>query len=802
MKKTTCWIFLFFVTILGQGCPTELDFNDPEDTPQIDSVDVSDGLDFSEEETQAEIPEISESDNDFLDDSGIIEIQEITETETIETDDFLDGPEIEELEMTCEDLDSDGYPGTGEACDPESPDFDCDDFDRRTNPGADEVCNNIDDNCNHRVDEGLGMTSCGIGICKQTIQNCVGGIEQNCDPFQGAVDEECNGVDDNCDGDIDEGCPCVYDVEYNPTQDCYPGSPGTRGVGLCRAGSQECLSSGQWGLCEGYITPSAETCDGEDNDCDDSTDEVEDLGTTTCGLGVCEHTVDNCVAGESQVCDPFVGSSDEVCNGLDDDCDGTIDNDVPNCCEPGEQRDCGTDVGECEFGIQFCTEDLSWGRCFGAVGPSEEICDGKDNDCDGRADSSENLTRQCGETDVGECKFGTETCDDMGNWVGCDAVEPSDEVCNGLNDDCDGETDEELGTTTCGLGVCEHTIDNCVAGEPQVCDTFAGASEEICDGMDNDCDGILDDSENLTRQCGINIGECDFGTEICDDLGNWVDCDAVEPADEVCDELDNDCDGFVDEDFDPTNDPGNCGGCNHACTALEWCENSYCIAAMVEIPAGSFLRGCDDWNDPMCHDENKPRYEVILGVFQIDITEVTVSQYGACVEGGSCSDPTTTEYCNWGEEDREDHPINCISFFQAEEYCSWVGKRLCNDNEWEKAARGTDGRNFPWGNAPPAVSCNNSIVPAVEPSSEWGCNMGSTWPVASKPAGVGPFGIYDAIGNVAEWTNDSNGEQRVSRGGTFSSYRWWLLLSARPAFNPSIASYERGVRCCRDSTND
>jgi len=134
-------------------------------------------------------------------------------------------------------------------------------------------------------------------------------------------------------------------------------------------------------------------------------------------------------------------SAKEICgNDTDEDCDGIAEKDCD--CNDGDTRTCGTDTGECVSGVESCVNREWSGVCVDEIGPSEEICDGKDNDCDGVPDGSENLTRTCGSTDVGECSYGTESCDDSGEWINCDAVYPSDEICTDNKDnDCDGNID-------------------------------------------------------------------------------------------------------------------------------------------------------------------------------------------------------------------------------------------------------------------------------------------------------------------------------------------------------------------------
>jgi hypothetical protein len=137
-----------------------------------------------------------------------------------------------------------------------------------------EVCDGLDNNCNGTADDGLGQTTCGLGPCEHTVDNCVGGVPQVCDPFQGASVETCNGVDDNCDDTIDEGNP-------GGGGSCSTGLPG-----LCDAGTITC--SGGNLVCVADFSSTPEVCDGEDNNCNGSID--EGLGQTTCGVGGCEVT--------------------------------------------------------------------------------------------------------------------------------------------------------------------------------------------------------------------------------------------------------------------------------------------------------------------------------------------------------------------------------------------------------------------------------------------------------------------------------------------------------------------------------
>lgn len=163
---------------------------------------------------------------------------------------------------------------------------------------------------------------------------------------------------------------------------------------------------------------------------------------------------------------------------------------------------------------------------------------------------------------------------------------------------------------------------------------------------------------------------------------------------------------------------------------------------MVLVPGGDYLAG------PAGPDaRGEPVAKASARSFYIDKTEVTVAEYAACVSAGACAAPTVGDVCtpeeaNWGHPDRGQHPINCVSFAQALTYCNWLGKRLPAKDEWEKAARGTDGRIYPWGNQPP--TCKRAVIA--------GCTDRRTAPVGERPDGASPYGILDMAGNVAEIT--------------------------------------------------
>ncbi|MBI5516285.1 MAG: hypothetical protein HY909_21040 [Deltaproteobacteria bacterium] len=298
--------------------------------------------------------------------------------------------------------------------------------------GPREVCNDgLDNDCNGMIDEGCvclpGSTSrcydgppsrAGVGVCNFGMQRCEGsgefGTWSRCEGSGQPQPVRCGErMDFRCNGMIDEGCGCPPGM----TRGCYPGPMGTAGVGLCREGMQTCVATdggAEWGPCTGAVTPSPDTCDGMDRDCDGDT-----------GTGC------SCVRGTNRTC------------------------------YSGPMGTAG--VGTCRAGRQTCVmtadgRSTMWGRCDGETVPAMNLCDGIDRACNGRplegCDCTVGMTRACysgpaGTRRVGVCRDGTQACEARGGmsaWAtGCagEVLPGPMELCgNGLDDNCNGAVDE------------------------------------------------------------------------------------------------------------------------------------------------------------------------------------------------------------------------------------------------------------------------------------------------------------------------------------------------------------------------
>lgn len=575
---------------------------------------------------------------------------------------------------------------------------DCNDFDPGISPVANELCDNIDNNCDGSIDEGVLITfyadsdQDGYGDPNNTVESCeleLGYVDNNSDcndvdsNVHPAAEEVCDQQDNDCDGETDEEGSIGGSIWYEDGDNDTYGDPNDTKI-ACEQPSGYVSNNTDCDDNNGIFHPgAAEMCNGFDDNCDGQIDEEGALDAPTWYLdadgdnfGDVESSVMTCAQPSGFVtdntdCDDqdndiFPGAS-EVCNSEDDDCDGSIDEEAIDFTTYYEDND-DDGYGNAAAPTQACVLpdgfSITMGDCDDTrddVSPvSDEVCDGVDNDCDGNLDENTAIDAETWYLDYDSDGFGassvsvvsceapsgfvsnTTDCNDLSALSNPDA----DEICDNEDNDCNGVVDDSTALDTFTFYLDSDNDGFGTTDSVEACTLPSGYAEQTGDCDDNDNGQNPNAAEFENGEDDNCDGDIDEGTNAFDDDGDGYsehdgDCDdtnsTISPdGTEVCDGVDNDCDGVIDE-SDAT---------NAETWYIDFDEDGYGSNAQTEqacVQPTGYVANSDDCNDADS-DVNPDATEVCDGTDNNcdgDIDEGSLGQDSLCPMT-DCSDVDTS----------------------------------------------------------------------------------------------------------------------------------------------------------------